>query len=143
MEDEPSIAVGPLKVWVHGRQFPESDDYWDGNWLFLTARCDGHGSRVSVTDSCLHLSEVKKWKDDLDAFRVSPKGVVELATMEPTLKVKIGEAKSSLGQMDMHVSLSADHLNEEHTFRSIIDQSYLPGLSAQLAAILRSYPIKG
>ena len=33
---EPDIKLAGLQIWVHGRQFPDSDDYWDGNWLYVT-----------------------------------------------------------------------------------------------------------
>src|SRR5256885_6731459 len=33
----PDIKLGGLQVWVHGRQFPDAIDYWDGNWLRITA----------------------------------------------------------------------------------------------------------
>jgi hypothetical protein len=36
---EPDLRVAGLRVWIHGRQFPDSQDYWDGNWLNATAYC--------------------------------------------------------------------------------------------------------
>jgi hypothetical protein len=61
MNADPSIALGPLKIWVHKRQFPGAIDYWDGNWLSATARCDGAGSSVEVSGHFLHLGEIQKW----------------------------------------------------------------------------------
>src|SRR5882724_344446 len=29
----PDIKLSGLQIWVHGRQFPNATDYWDGNWL--------------------------------------------------------------------------------------------------------------
>ena len=141
MNTEPSIALGPLKIWVHGRQFPGDCDYWDGNWLAATALCDGAGSRVEVSGYFLHLGEIKKWKNSLEEFSHSLTGGVELPTIEPTLKVKI-EATGSRGHLKCLVEITGDHMNELHRFSLDIDQSYLPGLLAQLATMMREYPIK-
>jgi hypothetical protein len=35
-----------------------------------------------------------------------------------------------------------NQMNEHHRFSLDSDQSYLPGLAAQLGAVLRGYPIK-
>jgi hypothetical protein len=142
MNGEPSIALGPLKIWVTERPFPNSGDYWESNWLDVTARCEGVGSRVEVAGRFLHLGEVRRWKNDLVAFQDRLSGRVDLATMEPTLKVAVEAKNSKTGHLDCTVAITGDHLSEEHRFSFGIDQSYLPGLLAQLGAVLREYPIQ-
>src|SRR5215469_14139270 len=142
MSSEPSIAVGPLKIWIHGRQFPKACDYWDANWLSATARCEGAGSRVEVSGHFLHLGEIQKWKESLEEFSRSLTGNIELPTIEPTLKVRIGATASRTGHLKCLVEITGDHINEHHRFSLDTDQSYLPGLLAQLAAVFREYPIK-
>jgi hypothetical protein len=34
---DPSLDLFGLKLWIHGRQFPNANDFWDGNWLRVTA----------------------------------------------------------------------------------------------------------
>jgi hypothetical protein len=143
MEGEPSISIGPLKIWVLGRQFPDHQDYWDGNWLNCTALCEGAGSRVQVSGAFIHLGEIKKWREDLQEFHSKLEGSVELPTIEPTLGVKIKAQKSSTGHLDCQVDITGEPIIERHHYLFDIDQSYLPGLSSQLAAILREYPIRG
>jgi len=143
MEEDPNITLAPLKIWISGRQFPDHQDYWDGNWLIATALIEGEGSRVQVRGPFLHLSELKKWKEDLQEFYRKLEGSVELKTMEPTLKVKITSKKSMTGHLDCDVEITGDHMTERHHYRIDTDQSYLPGLISQLAAVLREYPIKG
>jgi hypothetical protein len=43
----PNLELEGLQIWVHGRQFPDSNDYWDGNWLRVTAHC-GRNSATSL-----------------------------------------------------------------------------------------------
>ena len=142
MEDDASISLGCLKIWISDRQFPDSSDYWDGNWLLATAVCQGTGSRIEVSGPFVHLSEFKKWKADLEEFNLTLKGSVSLPAMEPTLGIKIEETKSSTGRLHCEVSLSGDHISEAHNYLFDIDQSYLTGLIGQLATILRAYPLK-
>lgn len=35
----PDFCIGGFKLWVYGREFPESHDYWDGNWINVVVRC--------------------------------------------------------------------------------------------------------
>ncbi len=142
MEDDASITFGPLSVWIAGRQFPDSRDYWDGNWLSAVALCEGVGSRVEVNGPFLHLGELRRWKDALEAFQRTLNGSVELPTIEPTLKVKILGSTSAVGHIVGTIEITGDHMTEAHRFDFTSDQSYLPGLIAQLAAIFRDYPIR-
>lgn len=142
MEDAPSIVVGPLKIWIADYQYPDAQDYDDANWVFATARCEGCGSRVEATGAFIHLSELKKWKEDLMTFQCTLKGRVDLPTMEPTLTIKIEGQKSNTGQLNCEVCLTGEHLRELHRYSLDIDQSYLPTLLAQVAAVLREFPIR-
>jgi hypothetical protein len=36
----PDIKIHGLQTWIHGRQFPNEDDYWDGNWLRVTTKAN-------------------------------------------------------------------------------------------------------
>lgn len=143
METDPSISIGALKIWINGRQFPDLSDYWDGNWIDVTALCEGMGSRIQVTGPFIHLTELQAWREDLKEFESTLKGSVELPAMEPTLNIKIEEEESSRGHLKCIVLITGDHLSEEHRYLFQIDQSYLPGLIAQLGAVLREFPIRG
>ena len=142
MEDDASISFGPLKIWVAGRVHPEMHDYWDGNWLDATARCEGVGSRVQIRGAFIHLGELKKWKEDLERFQRTLEGSVELPTIEPELAVKIESQKSKTGHLSCEVSITGEHMTERHRYSFDIDQSYLPGLLTQLAAVLREFPVR-
>ena len=143
MDEEAEISLGPLKIWVLGRQFPDHQDFWDGNWLNVTAKCVGVGSRVEVSGAFIHLTELKKWMEDLRGFYSKLEGSVELPVMEPTLTVKITTRKSMTGRLKCEIGITGEYIAERHNYLLEIDQSYLPGLISQLATVLRVYPIKG
>ncbi|HVW21484.1 MAG TPA: hypothetical protein VHC86_09735 [Opitutaceae bacterium] len=142
MDEEPSIAFGPLRIWVHGRQFPDAGDYWDGNWLRATAECIGEGSVVRIQGNFLHLGELCRWKKAVEEFQRTLEGKVELPTIEPNLAVEFDGRNPRTGHFDCKVSITGEHLSERHEFQFSSDQSYLPNLIACLGAILRAYPIR-
>lgn len=43
---QPDIKLNGLQIWIHGRQYPNEEDYWDGNWLNVTAHCGSQGAEV-------------------------------------------------------------------------------------------------
>ena len=142
MEEDASIVLGPLRIWVSGYEYPDAPDYWDANWLLATARCVGNGSHVEVRGAFIHLSEIKKWKEDLEPFSQTLKGVVELPAMEPTLAIKIEAQKPSTGHLSCEVGLADEHIPEYHRYKFEIDQSHITSLLAQLAAIMKQFPIR-
>jgi hypothetical protein len=64
----PDFCIGGLEVSIYGRQFPESDDYWDGNWLNVIACCTANSSTVSAYD----CSAFEKYKILLRAQMEKP-----------------------------------------------------------------------
>ena len=46
--DTLDLKLEGLQIWVHGRQFPDLHDYWDGNWLRVTAHCGGSGASIGA-----------------------------------------------------------------------------------------------
>jgi hypothetical protein len=125
----PNLKLEGLQLWIHGRQFPNSQDYWDGNWLNVTAHCGGQGASVIATGAIVHLSELESWHSKIKSFRENLSCEANLECMEPNLSVSLKPA--SLGHIDMHVSITPDHLTQHHRFEFSIDQSYLTGLARQ------------
>lgn len=138
---KPDVSLGPLKIWVHGLENPESDDYWDGNWLRATAICSDRGSTVSVSGSILRSDELRDWVDSLAGMNVRVSGDAKLICVEPELKVEM--VCSSLGVISVKVEITPDNLKQFHSFEFEIDQSYLPGVIAELKTVLTRFEVKG
>jgi hypothetical protein len=137
----PAIAVGGLQIWVHGRQSPESEDYWDGNWLLVTAHCGAAGAEVWVSGAIIHLSEVAEWLSGTERLHEKLAGSAGLKCMEPELHVEM-EMKNA-GQMLMIVNITPDNLAQAHEFKFELDQSYLPNVITGCREVLGKYPLKG
>ena len=133
----PDIKIGRLHIWVHGRQFPESQDYWDSNWLNVTAEYTGLDSRVAAHGAFIHLGELAGFLDQLEVLNSELKGDAVLKCLEPNLHVDI--RAMSLGHMAIEISLTADHMIESHRFSEKIDQTFLPPIIESLRRVLTQY----
>ena len=67
-------------------------------------------------------------------------GEASLDCMEPELSIEL--RAQGLGHISMKVSITPDHLTQEHTFQFEVDQSYLGDLVDDCRKTLTEYPIK-
>ena len=141
MNRDPDLQIAHLQIWVLDRQFPESDDYWDGNWLLVSATCETGTSRVSAEGPILHLSELDSFREGCNRLAESLSGESALACMEPNLHASLSFS-DRLGNIAAAISITPDDLIETHEFRFDIDQSHLPYILRGLNSILEKYPIR-
>jgi hypothetical protein len=139
---EPDIEIAALRIWVHGRHCEDPEDYWDANWLCVTAHCAEGGGSVRADGTILHLSELATFNAECAKLHETLKGKAELSCMEPNLGVEL-TASDSRGGIEAEVRLTPDHLTQEHSFRFAIDQSYLPGILKGLRKVLADFPVRG
>ena len=59
---EPHLHLAGLKLWVHGYQYTDGDDYWDGNWLNATAICADNGATVMIRGAFIRTNEIYDWQ---------------------------------------------------------------------------------
>ena len=138
---EPSLRVGGLRVWVHHRQFPDSADYWDGNWLVVTAIYRSPASWASATGAILHASELLHLLTEAERLYSSLSGTAILPCMEPNLRLEM--KGNGRGQIEVEVLITDDHLSESHKYVEQIDQTHLPPLLQACSRVLADFPIKG
>ncbi len=139
--DAPDISLSGLKIWISGRQFEDSTDFWDANWLVITAHCSSYFSEVIIQGPIIHLSELELWMSELQKLNETIRGEADLNCMEPELSASIRLDKNGSGALT--VFITPDNMNEQHRFTFAVDQSYLPSLIRELQTVLTKYPIKG
>lgn len=137
---KPSLQIAGLKLWVHGRQFPAAQDYWDGNWLRVTARCDSVGSSVEAEGAIVHLGELHGLLEGCEGLHASLSGVAKLECMEPNLAVTL--TARTLGHIDVQIRITPDEMSERHEFNASFDQSFLPAIINGCRGILGEYPLR-
>jgi|SRR6185312_6966740 len=137
---EPDLKISRLNIWIHGRQFPASQDYLDSEWLNVTAEYAGRDSRVVAHGTFIRLNELSRFSDGLVSLDKDLKGSAAFECIEPNLHVEI-HAKN-LGHLEMKTRITADHMTESHEFREQIDQTFLAPLISGLRAVLTRYPMR-
>lgn len=137
----PNIKLAGLQIWIHSRQFPNSKDFWDGNWLNVTVHCSANGASVWTGGSILHLSEIADWLVTLEKMNETLSGEANLNTIEPEFNVKL--KAESLGQITMEVEISPDQLKQQHRFEFDLDQSYLNRVIKSCRQTLAEFPLVG
>lgn len=138
---EPDLKVAGFQLWVHGRQFPESEDYDDGNWLRVTAHCGASGASVWTQGAILMVADIADFGDQCAAMLRGDSKSAVLEPLEPELKVSL-ESGDRLGHVRAQVEITPDHMAQEHCFEFEVDQSYLPAIIQQCSALVKEYPIR-
>jgi hypothetical protein len=136
----PDFEVAGLRIWIRGRELENATDYWDGNWLRVTARCGSAGAEVWAEGPILHLAELQGWLAQLKELERTLNGCAELSCMEPNLSARL---ELTDGRGELVVNITPDHLAEKHGFTFAIDQSYLQELASALERVLERLPIRG
>lgn len=137
----PDIKLAGLQIWIRGHQFPEAEDYWDGNWLNVVAHCGSHGADVWTSGSILHAPDVARWLIALEEMNRTLSGEANLVSLEPELSVEL--KMETLGQVTIRVEITPDYMTQEHAFRFELDQSYLKTLNEDCRKVLAKYSVKG
>ncbi|HTQ39151.1 MAG TPA: hypothetical protein VMJ32_08980 [Pirellulales bacterium] len=139
--NEPNIKIDGLKLWIHCRQFPDAQDYWDGNWLSATAICEAHNATVKVTGSVLMNVDIARWMKKCEQLHRNEISEANLEPLEPNLKITI-RSVDKRGHLEVVVEITPEHMTQRHRFTFGIDQSYLPRLISECHAILKEHPIR-
>ena len=137
---KPDIACSGLSIWILGREFPDAQDEWDGNWLRVVILCRMADSQTSVLGSIIDLPELCSWNSELKKLQKNISGEAELYCMEPEFSARI--CLDKLGAGSLYVQITPDHLKERHEFTFEVDQSYLPQLIHGIDAVLEKFPVR-
>jgi hypothetical protein len=137
----PVIQIDVLRIWVHGYQYPESTDAWDGNWLRVTAHCAATDASVVVAGAILDTVSFLRFKRELATLYERLQGVATLESHEPELKVEV-QARGPTGHMAVRVEITPDQMHQAHHFLLGVDQSYLPDVIKGCEQVLGQYPVR-
>jgi len=138
---EPDLQSGALSIWVLSRAFPESRDYFDGNWLVVRATVNVGRSSVTTEGVILMTADFARFRDELATMQTTLVGEARLDSYEPNLKLVL--SARSLGHISWKLEITPDHLNEHHTFEDGFDQTYIKPLIDSCDAILERFPVVG
>lgn len=139
---EPALNVAGFQLWVHGRQFAESQDSDDGNWLRVTAHCGARGASVWAQGAIVMVTDIVRFGAQCASMLRGNSTSAALEPLEPELKVTLGIADRP-GHVRAQVEVTPDHTAQAHRFEFEVNRDYLSEIIQQCSAVHRAYPIRG
>jgi hypothetical protein len=129
---EPDLRLDGFGLWGHTREFADED------WLRVTARMKASGAFVETTGPLFRAVEIKSFAEELQKMLGTLSGSAILEGLEPN--VRLAFKMTSLGHVDIDLSITPDQLSQSHEFEFGVDQTYLPPLLVGCEAILLRFP---
>jgi hypothetical protein len=141
MTAPPDIKIVGFALWVHGYEYPDATDAWDGNWLRVTAHAGANGAEVRVAGAILETVSVARFAKELQALGNDPTSHATLESPEPNLKVVVTPT-DRLGHLSVSVEITPDHMTQDHRFEFEADQTFLAPIVRQCESILSRFPVR-
>jgi len=138
---DPDLKLGGFSLWVLGRQFPDANDFWDGNWLHILARMQAPGASVEVRGAIVRASEIAKFVQELEPLHMNLVGEAALRCMEPNLQIVV-RCCDALGHVTVQVMITPNHMTQSHEFKFELDQTYLGSLLDGCRNVLSNWPVR-
>ncbi|MBF0548668.1 MAG: hypothetical protein HQM08_29835 [Candidatus Riflebacteria bacterium] len=136
----PDLNIAGFQLWVHGRQFPDSEDYDDVNWLRVTAHVGASGADVWVSGSIMQVNDILEIQRKCDALCKGDLTDISIQPLEPGLELHLHKA-DGLGHYNLKILITPNHLEQEHSFFFEIDQSYFIQIIRQCNDLINKYPV--
>jgi hypothetical protein len=136
--DPPSLVLGGLSVWILEKAFPESVEWYDGNWLQVRAECSAPGATVTANGPLLTAEDIGRLLAGLEAMHRREARSAGMSPLEANLVVSL--TGSSRGRLRIDVRITPDSTTQEHRFFFDEDLAYLEGPIQQCREILRRFP---
>jgi hypothetical protein len=131
-----------LEIDVRDRQFPNLDDWADGNWLNVTVRVRT-GVFGGSFEATFRAEELAAFRDQLSALERTLAGEAVFETMEEQLRVRIAPA-DSLG----HFAATIEAVDEPGTGNRLrgtigLDPAALTAAGRDLVDVCDQFPVRG
>ncbi|SDH52630.1 hypothetical protein SAMN04487975_105139 [Planococcus glaciei] len=130
-----------LEIEVLQRNYPNSRDYWDANWIASRIHLEIPGYTAHF-EADLRTNELKEFADELRDMNEALKGTATLKNLDDY--IHLTGTMNSLGKIIWNLETrfpAGDSAKLSCTFTS--DQSYLRILIDEVDTVLEAYPVVG
>jgi len=131
--------TGKLEIKILGRIKPETDDYWDANWLESEIEVDILGFNA-LYGANLRVDDLQTFYERLTPLQDGSAKKAEFTTMEEGLYLHCEVAPN--GQINCK-GIARDDTGISMDFKLQIDLASLDVFVSELKAVLASYPLVG
>lgn len=88
--DDTHFTLGPLSLNVHAYQFQDATDYWDANWIIVTAEVNLPGQAWVRADGPFPMTaELARLRDESHMLYDNLDAEAGLWTIEPELNIRL------------------------------------------------------
>jgi hypothetical protein len=133
-----------ITITVQKRAYPNSTDFWDGNWLVSPIEFEIGEFAGVVSQAMLRTDEIERFQTSLRDLYERNEGEALLPSLENWIELRM--RGDGIGHVEVQGEIrdAASGYGNELSFSLIgIDQTYLPEVLGQLDAILEAYPVIG
>ncbi len=141
MSDARTITIAGLTLEVIGYEFPASAEFWDANWLTVSAELTAPGACVQHMGTILRTDELDAFMRALQALDELRESEAKLECVEPNLSVSV-DRDGSLGALAVQVSLTPDTLTQSHEVTFSSDLSSISNVVSEIKRVLRVFPVR-
>lgn len=138
---EPDLRIAGFALWVDARTAPESDDYWDGNWLQVRASYEANDSSVRAAGALIHASELMTLVAGCRKLLAGEAAEAGLYCAAPNLKLELWSAPG--GAVVGKLRITPDHKAELHDYGFATDAAGIEALIAACGRVLDRFPLRG
>jgi hypothetical protein len=131
-----SLSIAPTR-----REFPDLNDFWDGNWVYATVRLQAGAFRAEY-EAQLRTTDFQLFRQQLGVLYERLTGTAAFDAMEDWIKLQVvGDGK---GHMTAKCT-ARDYPGTGNTltFTLQFDQTDVPRMLRELDAILAAFPVRG
>ncbi|MDP9018956.1 MAG: hypothetical protein M3N19_11640 [Candidatus Eremiobacteraeota bacterium] len=87
------LKFSGFSLWIERRQFPDSTDTDDGNWLQVRACYRSSGAMVNVCGPIIQTNDIRGFAAQCEVMHATLSGTAELAPHEPNLEITLSASK--------------------------------------------------
>ncbi|MBN2225353.1 MAG: hypothetical protein JW765_11790 [Deltaproteobacteria bacterium] len=125
------------------REFPDINDYWDGNWILFSVSLVMPGLSVEITDPCIRVDELEAFLLELRSFALGHLNAVESSFREPV--VSIGVQTPEPGEDDLLARIEINVFTDDGVAGTVAEMDLrhdsLDLFIRGIEDILRDYPV--
>ncbi|WP_216319320.1 WapI family immunity protein [Deinococcus aestuarii] len=140
----PDLRLKGFRLWVHGREFPDAQDYWTGNWLVISAELhSGHGRAWVERSACLMTADLAHFLNRVDQEDKDGGPSRWELTLENPLEPEVAcaFARTDAGLRAI-LTLTANPTHELHRACLNVSETEWQDFKAQLHVLVERYPVR-
>lgn len=139
----PDLEIHGLQLWVHGREFPASHDYYDGNWLLVTVHFCASGFDVRDQGALVLVTEILEFGEQCEQLLSGSRDVATLAAIEPGIPQVYLQRADSAGHFSAVGKITPNHMRPTDYLEFTADRDYVHQLITQCQSIVKVYQVRG